>query len=103
MCILEINLNIFSGGPVCRKEKMAGFPDFFGLNHGIYGVLFMGMGKIGGMVKEYTDLRWNKQLHLEMLKLKCQCIAVRRNLVTWVLSYILKYQLVSVVESLDKV
>lgn len=40
MCILEINLNVFSGGPVCRKEKMAGFPDFFGLNHGIYGVLY---------------------------------------------------------------
>lgn len=78
MCVLEINLNVFSNGPVCGKEKMAGFPDIFGLNHGIYGVLFMAMGKIGGTVKEYTDLRWNKQLHLEMLKLKCQCIAIKK-------------------------
>ena len=31
MCILEINLNIFSNGPVCGKEKMAGFPNFFWL------------------------------------------------------------------------
>ena len=29
-------------------------------------------------MKEYTDLRWNKQFLLEMLKLKCQCIAIKK-------------------------
>ena len=61
-----------------EKRKWQDFQIFFGLNHGIYGMLFMGMGKIGGMMKEYTNLRWNKQLHLEMLKLKYQCIANKK-------------------------
>ena len=30
MCILEINLNVFSNGPVCGKEKMAEYQDFMG-------------------------------------------------------------------------
>ena len=31
MCILEINLNVFSDGPVWGKEKMAGLLDIFWL------------------------------------------------------------------------